>query len=137
MLSYELLHRSQSPLGVLDDFLPEFQRQGVAENLLTYRTQARLIQGKLPQNLDEMRRFIENSSSEKLLEQLDALLDMVTTFVDKLPNISELLNQIEVKVAPKSVWKIDKARAELAHQDDDPGRGRSSTTSCSRAIRLG
>ncbi len=107
----------EQSLAVLDDFLPEFQRQGVAERLLALRAQARVLQGKLPQTVPELQKFITQASEQILQERLDDLLDLITGQpATAQAEVTALLDDLQARLDTPHHWSIYLARSTVAHQ---------------------
>lgn len=106
-------------LFVLNDYLPEFQRQGTAETLLTLRAQARALQGQLPQTTADLRRYLAQTESDVLTDQLDDLLDVITGLAEDTTTINGLLNRLADQIAQSHQWRIWLAQANVARRNRD------------------
>lgn len=112
--------RPEEALAVLDDFLPEFQRQGIAEQLLTLRAQARALQGQLPQTLADLHDYVTGISEEDLNARVGDLLDVVSGLTASASEIQCLLDTIASRLDPSARWRIELERSRVAHRADLP-----------------
>ncbi|MBU1746435.1 MAG: hypothetical protein KKA73_01980, partial [Chloroflexi bacterium] len=103
-------------LSVLDDFLPEFQRQGVADRLLALRAQARALQGHLPQTVPDLRTYIVQAAMPVLIDQLENLLEVVAGLPAPVSDVAELLHELAARVEPGQQWRIALAQSALARR---------------------
>ncbi len=112
--------RPEQALAVLDDFLPEFQRQRVAEPLLALRAQARAMQGQLPQTLPDLRNYVTRLSEEELNNRLEDLLEVASGLSASSSEIQELLDTITSRLDASRRWRIELEQSALARRDHRP-----------------
>lgn len=109
----------QDALMVLADFLPEFQRQGVAETLLALRAQARALQGQLPQTPTDLRLYLQHTQATSLNERVADLLEVITGLSAPATVIAELLENLAARIDEPQQWRILLAQSELAQRQQD------------------
>lgn len=108
--------KPEQALATLDIFLPEFQRQGVAERLLGLRAQARALQGRLPETMSDLQSYINRAPSEKLTEQLSDLLEVISGLQASASEIEALLDKLAACIEPKEQWQIELEKSALARR---------------------
>lgn len=108
----------EKALAVLDDYLPEFQRQGVSERLLALRAQARALQGQLPHTVVDLRAYLIHTPSARLGEQYQALLEVISGLPAPVDQISALLDELAERIEPDGRWRIQLERSVLARRDE-------------------
>jgi len=111
----------EAAIAVLDDYLPDFQRQGLAEPLLALRAQARALLGHIPQTIPELRAFIAHSPKDILVGQLSPLLETLTGLVAPRGEIFDLLTTLEAVLPSDLRWRVIVARSLAARQANQPG----------------
>jgi hypothetical protein len=111
--------KSERALAVLDDFLPEFQRQGVAERLLVFRSQARALQGQLPQTVTNLHAYLAPMPTPALTDQLEDLLGVITGLPAPTQEVAALLDELAARIKPAEQWRIELRRSMLARRDGD------------------
>lgn len=104
-------------LIVLDDYLPEFQRQGVSERLLAMRAQARALQGQLPDTVSDLRAYLIHTPSARLGEQCQGLLEVISGMPAPVDQISALLDELADHIEQGAHWRIQLTRSALARLD--------------------
>lgn len=112
--------KPEQALAVLDDFLPEFQRQRVAEPLLALRAQARAMQGQLPQTLPGLRNHVTRLSEEELNNRLEDLLEVASGLSVSSSEVQDLLDTIASRLDASRRWRIELERGTLARRDHRP-----------------
>jgi len=111
--------RPEQALAVLDAFLPEFQRQGVAERLLALRAQARALQGQLPQTISDLQAYINRTSGAVLAEQLSDLLGVIAGQQAPTVEIEALLDELAACIEPAERWQVTLEKSALARHSGD------------------
>lgn len=113
--------KPEQALAVLDDFLPEFQRQRVAEPLLALRAQARAMQGWLPQTVSDLQNYVVQASERELNRRLEDVLDVVAGLNAPAGAVDRLLETVASQLDSSARWRIDLERSRRACRANRPG----------------